>query len=210
MGEHACLVKFGSLEHLTQLQQDGLVFMNPLPLFWELENDELRADPADGVAALERGDAGQVSTLEGERIPIIITAWELRFPLANADRINVFCMYALRPDAGTFPVESRNFGFGSHALLLLYPQQFIDRLDAHLHMKRIPHKAGLVEYVSNDHRGRMGPLRKLERFSYQSEWRLVCYEGSGGPRTIQIGNLESISILVPIQRVNSAFKACYK
>lgn len=54
MGEPATLVKFGRLEHLQQLQNEGLLYMNPLRCFWKIEDEELRGDPADGISELHR------------------------------------------------------------------------------------------------------------------------------------------------------------
>ena len=64
MGEPATLMKFGQLEHLQQLQTDGLLYMNPLRCFWKIEDEELRGDPADGIAELHRGDRGEVRSVE--------------------------------------------------------------------------------------------------------------------------------------------------
>ena len=47
---------------------------------------------------------------------------------------------------------------------------------------------------------------KLRRFAYQSECRLVCYDGPGGPREVRIGSLEDISIMMPSEDVNRRIK----
>ena len=49
MSEVATLVKFGSHEHILQLQQTGLLYLNNLPYFWKIEDQELRGDRYDGV-----------------------------------------------------------------------------------------------------------------------------------------------------------------
>jgi hypothetical protein len=55
MGEKAVLVKFGQHDHLLQLHQDGLLYMNNLPFFWEIE-DQHRGDNCDGVLKITRGN----------------------------------------------------------------------------------------------------------------------------------------------------------
>ena len=47
MEEPGTLIKFGQHEHLLQLQDEGLLYLNNLPFFWEIENDELRGDRWD-------------------------------------------------------------------------------------------------------------------------------------------------------------------
>ena len=44
MGETGTLIKFGQLEHLLRLRDEGFLYMNNLPYFWKIEDDELRGD----------------------------------------------------------------------------------------------------------------------------------------------------------------------
>ena len=41
------------------------------------------------------------------------------------------------------------------------------------------------------------------KFAYQSEWRLVCYNGPGGPREIKIGSIQDISVIMRNNEVNT-------
>ena len=113
MGEVATLVKFGTHEHITQLQQTGLLYMNNLPYFWEIEDKELRGDPCDGVEKIMRGCAGKGTTEDGREFEI--TNWTLRVHPPEATRTNIFCMYCATSGAGTFPVDERNVRFGDYA-----------------------------------------------------------------------------------------------
>lgn len=202
MSERAALVKFGCLKHLQELQDAGLLYMNNLPYFWKIEDDELRGDPYDSIVALERGTKARIFLQDGRELPFRSTRWDIKIPPPEAENINVFCMYALRPSAGSFPVSERNFDFGDHALLIADPQQFIDRVAAQLRKERIDGGADLVQYVDDQYIGKVGPFRKLKRFAYQSEWRLVCYSGPGGPRTITLGSIRDISIIMPSKEIN--------
>jgi len=47
MGEPGTLIKFGQRKHLLRLRDEGLLYMNNLPYFWKIEDDELRGDPFD-------------------------------------------------------------------------------------------------------------------------------------------------------------------
>lgn len=202
MGENATLVKFGEHEHISQLQDDGFLYLNNLPYFWRIEDKELRGDAFDGVDEVKRGHNGTVTLPNGSDTTIKVTNWTIRMHPPEPQRINIFCMYALRPSVGSFPVDERNFRFGDYALVLTNPQQFIDRIASSLKTQAIRVKAGLVEYVDDGHTGKVGPFRKLKTFAYQSEWRLVCYDGLGEARKIWIGSIRDISIIMPSNEVN--------
>jgi hypothetical protein len=56
----------------------------------------------------------------------------------------------------------------------------------------------------------LGPFRKLSKFSYQYEWRLVCYDGSGDVRKINIGSIRDISVILPTDEVNKQIQIHYE
>jgi len=137
--------------------------------------------------------------------------WTLRIPPPQPEKINIFSMYALRSlIEGTFPVSERNFRFGEHALFLLNPGEFMRRIELSLKSQRIIADGNLVEYVDDCYKGKLGPFRKLKRFSYQSEWRLVCYDGSGGPRRIRIGSIRDISVIMRSDVVNKEIRVDFE
>ena len=130
-------------------------------------------------------------------------SWTLRMHPSEPEKINIFCMYALRPlTEGTFPINERNFLFGEHALVLMNRDEFMRRIELTLKSQKIVAKANLVEYVDDDYTGKIGPFRKLRMFSYQSEWRLVCKDGPGGPREIAIGSIRDISEIIRSDEIN--------
>jgi hypothetical protein len=203
--EFGTLIKFGKQDHLLQLQDEGFLYLNNLPYFWEIEDEELRGDPFDSIAEIRRGpkvviplQSGKEVTMEGE--------WIMRLHPPEPEKINIFCMYALRPFNGTFPVDERNFRFGAFALVLINRPEFMRRIESAIRSQKIKCNADLVKYVDNSHIGRVGPFRKLERFTYQSEWRLVCYDGPGGPRKIRIGSIRDISVILHSDQINEEIK----
>ncbi|TFH06898.1 MAG: hypothetical protein E4H08_10350 [Candidatus Atribacteria bacterium] len=208
MGERACLVKFGNSDHIERMRCEGLLHMNPVLFFWGIEDDELRGDQNDCVDRIARGTEGSLRLPDVGDAAIEITNWILRFPPTDAKGINLFCMYALRPSFGTFPVDERNLRFGSSALVIYDPSTFISRVSDYLKHERIGGEADLVEYVDQEYEGTVGPLRKLVAFAYQSEWRLVCYGGDGGPRQLSLGSLEDISVIVPSDQINVQIEMC--
>lgn len=202
MVENSTMVKFGQYEHICQLRDEGLLYMNNLPHFWKIEDGELRGDKFDGVAEVMRGSSGTVTPKNDLENPAKIVKWDIRTHPPQPEKINIFCLCAVRPSVGTFPVDKRNFRFGAYALILTNPREFIDRISSQLKSQNICHKARLVKYVDDDYTGEFGPFRKLIRFAYQSEWRLVCYDGIGERRIFYIGDIKDICIVVKSNKVN--------
>jgi hypothetical protein len=202
MKENATLIKFGHPDHIKQLHNEGILYMNNLPYFWKLEKDELRGDPFDSIDEVERGKKAKITSENGSVIPINITSWTLRIGPAKQEKINIFCMYALRPSKGNFPVPEKNYKFGKYALMLTHPQEFINRISLKLKTENIKHEANLVEYYDDNYTGEVGPFLKPNRLAYQNEWRLVCYDGPEGVRKICIGSIKDISIIMLSKEIN--------
>jgi len=210
MGEPGTLIKFGLQKHLLQLQEEGLLYMNNLPYFWGIEDGELRGDPFDCNARIERGPKIGLTLPDGKEV-FMEGTWTLRMPPSEPDKINLFCMYALRPLAeGSFPVDAKNLRFGEHALVLINRNEFMLRIESVVKSQRIKAQAGLVEYVDDCYKGELGPFRKLTKFSYQSEWRLVCLDGPGGPREIRIGSIRDISAIIRSDEVNKEIRVDFE
>lgn len=205
MGEPGTLIKFGKPEHLLQIQNEGLLYLNHLPYFWKVE-DEDRGDPFDCIAEVARGPKIGF-TLPDNKEVFMEGEWTLRMPPPQPEKINIFCMYALRPFIeGSFPVDEKNFRFGEHALILINRDEFMHRIESILKSQRIIAKAALVEYVDDKHTGKLGPFRKLKKFAYQYEWRLVCYDGPGKPREVRIGSIRDISVIIRSGEVNKEIR----
>ena len=177
--------------------------MNNLLYFWGVEDENLRGDQFDGVSKIARGNSGTVTSKSDTDNPLHVTNWVIRLHPDHPEKINVFCMNAVRPSFSSFPIDERNFRFGDYALILTNPQEFIDRISTHLNVHKIKGKAGLVEYVSNDYTGEFGPFKKLDSFAYQSEWRLVCFDGNGEERVLSIGSIQDFCIVVKSNEANN-------
>jgi hypothetical protein len=202
MDQPGTLIKFGKLEHLQQLRDEGFLYMNNLPYFWNIEDEELRGDPFDCAVQVIRGPKVTMVMPDGNEVTVC-RDYTAKIRPSEPEKINIFCMYALRPlIEGAFPVDKKNQRFGDHALILMNRDEFIQRLESSLKSQRIVGDAELVEYVNDEHSGKLGPFRKFNRFSYQYEWRLVCYDGLGEPRKIRIGSIRDISVILPFDEVN--------
>ena len=210
MDQPGTLIKFGKLEHLQQLRDDGLLYLNNLPYFWNIEDEELRGDPFDCAFQVIRGPKVTMIMPDGNELTVC-RDYTLKIRPSAPEKINIFCMYALRPlIEGAFPVNEKNQRFGDHALILMNRDEFIQRLESSLKSQKIVGDAELVEYVKDEHTGKLGPFRKFDRFSYQYEWRLVCYDGMGEPRKIRIGSIRDISVILPADEVNKQIQVHFE
>ena len=77
MGEPGTLIKFGQREHLLRLRDEGLLYMNNLPYFWKIEDDELRGDPFDCIAEVAGGPRIGFSSADGKEV-FMEGNWTLR------------------------------------------------------------------------------------------------------------------------------------
>ena len=206
--ESAALIKLGNYENISSLRDKGEIHMNTLPYFREIEDDELRGDPFDSVSEIHRGTKGHI-VIPNTGKKIQVTNFELRIGPDNPEKFNLYCMYALRARQESYPIDEKNYRFGTHALIIFNAQTFMDKLKAELKDKNINGSSNLVEYIDNDHTGKVGPFKKLNRFSYQSEWRLLCKNGDGNPRKVIIGPINDISLLVETQNINNEVMVTY-
>ena len=195
------LIKFGSEKNIIELRDKGLIYMKNLPYFWKIENDELRKDPCDGVDTIDNGING-VLLFQNTNRPVCIQKWNLKLLPNDSDKINIFCMFALRTEPINYPIDDRNVKFGNFALIITDPAEFIQRVHSHLCLNHVKHEADLVKYLEFNHKGEVGLFKKKNSFSYQSEWRLVCYNGPGNERRIEIGSLSDIADIVPSCEIN--------
>jgi hypothetical protein len=196
MFEKATLVKFGKYDNICQLREEGLLYMNNLPYFWQIEDENLRGDKFDSVVQALKGKSGIMVDENKPEDIFTISNWEIRELPKHPELINVFCMCAVRPSFGTFPVDKRNHQFGEYALVFVNPQEFTNRISTQLQSQHISHKANLVEYISNYPEGKIGPFKKREKYNYQSEWRLICFNGPGKERRVNVGSIQDICKIV--------------
>lgn len=206
MGEPGTLIKFGKQEHLLRLQAEGALYLNTPEYFWQIEDEELRGDPFDCIAKVARGPKIVIPLPDGKQLSME-GEWVYRMYPPEPEKINIFCMFALRPlIEGNFPIDKRNFKFGDYALFLINPNEFMRRVQSTLKNEKINYKADLAEYVDDKYIGELGPFKKLKRFAYQSEWRLVCPEGPSGPSEILIGDIRDISVILRSDEINELIK----
>lgn len=190
------LCKIGRREHIVALQESGVVYMNTLDVFWDIEDGGLRGDNLDGIDYMANGIHAKLRTPSGEIIPANVTSWTLQTKTAEPKQINLFCMYAIRRDPSTNPIDPRVIEFGDAALIMTNPDEFMRRLASAAGETSRSFKQDLVNYVPTKYVGDIGLFTKTELYRFQSDWRFAMYDGPENPVALNIGNISDISLLI--------------
>jgi len=167
---------------MVALQEVGVVYMNTLDVFWDIEDGGLRGDNLDGVDHMANGVHAELRTPSGEIIPANITSWTLQTRTAEPEKINLFCMYTIHREPNTDPVDPdpRVLEFGDAALIMTNPDEFIRRLASAAGETSRSFKHVLVNYVPTKSFGISACLLKRSRTDFNRNGDLrwpgeACY-----------------------------------
>jgi hypothetical protein len=116
-------------------------------------------------------------------------------------------MYALRESASDTFVDPGNLGFGDTFALLTDFDEFMRRVKAAVPGTGQDLRYDLVDYLDGtSYEGPVGIFKKLSDFSYQSEFRIGLFPGTGAPLRLQVGNLSDIVILGRLSELNDRLR----
>jgi hypothetical protein len=205
------LVKFGIAAHLRELRTEGRLFMNELGYFRQLDNDPARGDGDEGLTYCYQPSRTVMevrATGAWQRVGGI--AGPIKYREETGATGSLFCMFALRAshaeafaDARRPLIDERNVAFGDSAIVITDADEFLRRVTAAVEREGLGLRAGPVEYVSEDsYHGPMGPFRKFSGYSYQSEFRLLVEPCCPGSRSLTLGSIEDISVMVATENIN--------
>jgi hypothetical protein len=205
------LVKFGVAAHLRELRMQGRLFMNDLSYFRQLDDDPARGDGDEGLTycyqptrtVMEVRAMGAWQQVGGIAGPI-------KYRAETDSTANLYCMFALRAshaqafaEAGRPLIDERNRDFGDSAVVITDAEEFLHRVSAAAEREGLSLQMRPVEYVDEaTYHGPMGPFRKFWGYSYQSEFRLLAEPGCPGPRSLALGSIEDVSVLVATEKIN--------
>jgi hypothetical protein len=200
------MFKFGDKSHMEQFAR-GILYMNTLRHFVEVETSSLRKDSHEGVSHLWRGDGATLSVeVDGTYVPVGELRGPLRFQPDALQNVNVFCMYALRESAPQTLVEPRNFAFGDTFAIVRDFGEFLKRVKAAVPPGQ-EMQYDLVKYIcAESYDGPVGIFKKLSDFSYQSEFRMALLPGTGAALLLDVGDLADVVILGPLSEINDRLK----
>ena len=208
-------VKFSKNEHITSLQKEGLIYMNPVSYFQKLVNDEQMGDNKENLTHVFQPDKVELKingdTLDAKDIagPIYV-----RNPADDKyQTTHIFCLSCLsekdmvRDDYKIFDDCVRDFKNTDTMLLITNLTEMDKRLRNALQklerdgsiMKPNYDRVNYIDYTS--HNGAVDIFNKSNSYEYQKEWRLIVSvpKGSKVPFKFNVGNIEDISIVLPLK-----------
>ena len=199
------LIKIFEESEFRDAFMNGLIYMNNIGYFNELEknnqsktsqNDAARADRADGVNyflrttgdthwVFEPNDKGEWLYMERPGLPND-NRYLIQAKIGRQDNAEkkLFCMYTLWGDSVNkkfLKVDDDIKNFGEYAVLIYNTPLFVERIKEkakQLNLKQGFLKFGFVDYIDENATTsvtQMGVFRKFKRFQYQNEFR-ICLE----------------------------------
>lgn len=216
-------------EYALSLLQ-GEIYANRLAYFRGLEGDQEREDHSEGVILEPPGAHLHLVSTDlrtGTFREVTVSPEDLAAPIMRRmrviDSLNIFCTYSVDFD-NLEQVSSRDDGrrnwrlkpaddflrFGQHAVAILNPPEFIERVKAAAHRQRFTISAGHVQYYDAE----TGPLNldseaasvfaKPDSYAHQKEHRIAIHTGRIGndPLRLNIGDIRGIAVYFSISNMD--------
>jgi hypothetical protein len=172
---------------------NGSLYLNTCGYFSQLDQgDVVRSDPHDGVMEARQVLEVAIQDPNGSWIPIGGVQNPIIFHSDEISNLNILCFYMLT-DRPEDKFNDRNLEFGNVAIFISNLPEFIQRVRRAAVVSKWAVAQGPVEYVERKtHDGLMGPFRKFDDYSYQSEFRFIFTTGKHIPLRLEVGNLRDI------------------
>jgi hypothetical protein len=204
-------LKFGKWEHLHEFRTDGLVYLNTLRYFQELESDPERGDPFEGIDTITQPQHIRdfVFDTNSKRGKIVVSPEELAGPIRISRNrtmaCNVYCLFSITEPVCGDLVSERSSGLGDSCVLVLNPTELVTRISNAAKAATLNCHSGMVRYYdSRNYSGEVGPFRKRAEYSYQNEFRFVVWPGGDVAIRLKAGSLLDItSEVIPMDEANT-------
>jgi len=221
-GESFILLKFGSEENITDLFENGTIYLNTIEYFQRLEEQGLRGDNYEGTTKIinYRSDKLNLTISEPEtriEMPLKLSRFHLKEILKDISG-NLYSLYCLSHQDlvgnENFKIDPRVKEFGTHFIIIQKPKKFIELICDELDKRKLDYQLKKVEYYEKDKiNGEITLFHKTTEFAYQKEFRIVLYNNERIPIKIQIGPLIDyakifkVDVLDTMKIVNTSSKS---
>jgi hypothetical protein len=201
-------IKYGLKEHLESLQK-GFMFCNTIHYFSKCEEHNGIGDRYENVYQQLLG--------KGNEYPIPFETFNssvkiIKYPdgsyksnFINDDfNANFFCLYSLTTK-NDFEVQkdlllTKEMIPYNHMLIISNPSEFLKRVRLALERQVENPHLNFVKYKDLDNlNGKKSYFEKPIKYSYQKEFRIAFINDKEETKTINIGNIEDISIILSVQ-----------
>lgn len=202
--EHKILafLKFGSLENMTDLLENGTIYMNPIQFFRKIEDEELRGDEYEGASKIINSLPGtfKVPNIERE-----LSYQKLHLVESYKEVLgNIYSLYCISshgfPNPFDFKVDLRNNRFGTHCVLIKDNQYFLESLEKELKGQGLKYRHGFINYYDKKTKsGKLNLFEKPNEFEYQKEFRIYVENDQIEPIVLRLGSLKKKAELTSIE-----------
>ncbi|WP_147266189.1 hypothetical protein [Polaribacter sp. WD7] len=193
-------LKLGSLENITDLYENGTIYINTIEYFKKIEDNDLRGDNYEGASEI-------INSLPGTfRIPGIDRdfKYEKVHLKKSFDQVlgNIYSLYCISskgfPNPLDFRIDEKNLRFGTHCLLIKNSQYFFDKIQSELKNKGFDFRHGFVNYYDKDNvtNKELTLFDKPMEFEYQKEFRFYVHNNKLEPIKIRIGSLKDYAEII--------------
>lgn len=193
-------LKLGSLENITDLYENGTIYVNTIEFFTKIEDNELRGDNYEGASEI-------INSLPGIfRIPGIDRdfKYEKVHLKKSYDQVvgNIYSLYCISSKGFLNPLDFRinekNLRFGTHCLMIKDNQYFFDKIQSELKKNGFDFRHGFVNYYDKDRisNKKLTLFDKPHEFEYQKEFRFYVHNDKLDPIKIQIGSLKDYAEII--------------
>lgn len=189
-------LKFGRQEHMLEFLQNGIIYMNPLSYFKNIEDNNLRGDNYEGVHQIWNPPAGKF------KIPALnhegnYLSMHLKESYENTlgNILSLYCISSYGFETPKdFHIDERIKDFGSHCVLIKDIPEFLSRIESQLNLSGLKYNKNFVEYYDkNDINGHITVFQKPSEFEYQKEFRFYIERNDILPLILKIGDLRDIA-----------------
>lgn len=191
------LIKIGKEEHILSLWKQGVVYMNTVSFFRDLENTgDGRSDSDEGAHSIAQTSKILIDKME------LASQTPITFSVSNINNGYIFCMIGVDSTDELKQVLADNlYALGGSFVIIKQPEEFVKRCVAVMRSNNIDLKWGRVRYYDkNEGSFLLDPWLKNKNYAKQSEFRLYFKRKEEGPAALIIKSIEDISEAYHIEK----------
>jgi hypothetical protein len=198
-------VKFGQKDHIEELQNKGLLYLNTVDFFKNLETEQgVRGDFLEGASELKnifQEDKSVLTVNPGKKD-------EMNFNLTNAQirqffnyEGNIFSLFSIfnnNQETQIIEFEKSMKSFGNTALIITNVNEFLKRVKLELKKRKFKFHWGLIDYYNENERNlkELNIFKKASTFQNQNEFRIYVENENNKYLKIEIGSIKEITYLI--------------
>lgn len=199
-------LKFGQTEHLEQLLTKGRIYINNAH-FFKKESSHGRFDIAKGRQTIihVKDTILEVKASEEKEWKKLKVKTGLFENYVNIDRVFIYCLFCIlsteTKEMPRFELTNDIKEMGESYLLIKNAKEFMHRVVVGLKQNNYQYQYDVVNYYDPklDYQ-KLGLFHKQEKFKYQKEFRILIESEPTEHIQFDIGNLEDISEICPVNK----------